>query len=327
MPPRRALITGITGQDGSYLAELLLANGYEVHGVVRQPPSRDFDHIENVRGSLVIHHGDLRDQDFAPGVIADSRPDEVYNLAAMSSAAESWSRPALAGDLSGLAVTRLLESVRELSPRARFFQASSSEVFRGAREEPQSETTPIHPANPYGAAKAYAQFMTGCYREQHGLFACSGILFNHESPRRGLDFVPRKVTRSAAAIKLGHQKELSLGSLDAQRDWGFARDYVAAMWLMLQAQEPRDYVIATGQLHSVRELVEIAFERVGLEPERYVTVDPRFVRGTEERHLVGDSSRIRQRLGWQPGTTFRELVGMMVDADLESLEAEGSAAT
>ena len=319
MPARRALISGITGQDGSYLAELLLEKDYEVHGTVRGSPSPSLGRIAHIRNSLVLHRGDLTDRDFLLAAVSRSQPTEVYNLAAMSSASDSWSEPVLAGEVTGLAVTRLLDAVRQVCPEARFFQASSAEVFRGAEEEPQSERTPICPTNPYGTAKAYAQFITANYRDQHGLFGCSGILFNHESPRRGLEFVTRKVTRAAAAIKLGLQDELSLGNLDAERDWGFAGDYVEAMSLMLQAEEPADYVIATGQLHSVRELVAIAFEHAGLDAKRHVRVDPQFVRQAEGSKLVGDASKLRERLGWRPRVAFPELVRMMVDADIDAL--------
>jgi GDPmannose 4,6-dehydratase len=318
---RRALITGITGQDGSYLAELLLAKGYEVHGMVRRSSTETFQRLENVRDELTLHTGDLLDQRSLGDVLRACEPHEVYNLAAMSFVAASWSQPVLTAEFTATGVTRMLEAIREVSPDARLYQASSSEMFGKVREVPQNERTPFYPRSPYGVAKCYGHFITINYRESYGMFACSGILFNHESERRGLEFVTRKVTHGAAAIKLGLQQELALGNLDAERDWGYAKDYVEAMWLMLQQDEPDDYVIATGEAHSVRELVEIAFAHAGLEPERYVEIDPRFLRPAEVEHLIGDYSKAREKLGWRPRTSFEELIRLMVDADLELLAA------
>ena len=314
---KRALITGITGQDGSYLAELLLDKGYEVHGMVRprgeHPPARP------VRDEVVIHTGDLLDEGSLTRVLSECQPDEVYNLAGTSFVAASWSDPVRAAESTAAAVARLLESVRRVVPEARYYQASSSEIFGLAETAPQNEHTPVRPRTPYGAAKAYAHFLTVTYRESRDLFAASGILYNHESPRRGLEFVTRKVTHGAAAIKLGLQEDLALGNLDAERDWGYAKDYVEAMWLMLQQDEPDDYVIATGEAHSVRELVDVAFARVGLDPEGHVRIDPRFLRPAEVEHLVGDASKAREKLGWEPRTSFEDMVRLMVDSDLELL--------
>jgi GDPmannose 4,6-dehydratase len=318
--PKRALITGITGQDGSFLADLLLEKGYEVHGMVRRSSTETFQRLEHIRDDLVLHTGDLLDQRSLTDVLRACEPEEIYNLAAMSFVAASWSQPVLTAEFTATGVTRMLEAMREVSPLARFYQASSSEMYGMVREVPQSETTPFYPRSPYGVAKAYGHFITVNYRESYDLFAASGILFNHESERRGLEFVTRKVTHAVAAIKLGLADELALGNLDAERDWGYARDYVEAMWLMLQQDEPDDFVIGTGEAHSVRELVELAFERVGLDPEQYVRLDPRFLRPAEVEHLVGDSSKARDKLGWTPRTSFEELVRLMVDADLELLE-------
>jgi len=317
---KRALITGITGQDGSYLAELLLEKGYEVHGMVRRSSSETFQRLEAFRDAIVLHTGDLLDQRSLVDVLRACEPDEIYNLAAMSFVAASWSQPVLTAEFTGTGVTRMLEAMREVSPEARFYQASSSEMFGQVLEVPQRESTPFYPRSPYGVAKAYGHFITVNYRESYDLFACSGILFNHESPRRGLEFVTRKVTHAAAAIKLGLQQDLALGNLDAERDWGYAEDYVEAMWMMLQRDQPEDYVIATGETHSVRELVDIAFDRVGLAPEQHVRVDERFLRPAEVEQLIGDSSKAREELGWKPRTTFEELVRLMVDADLEMLK-------
>jgi len=316
---RRALITGITGQDGSYLAEFLLDKGYDVHGVVRRASTESFQRLAGIEDRVTLHPGDLLDQRSLVDVLRACEPDEVYNLAAMSFVAASWNQPSLTAEFTGLGVTRMLEALREAAPRARFYQASSSEMFGKVRETPQSEETPFYPRSPYGVAKAYGHFITVNYRESYDLFACSGILFNHESPRRGLEFVTRKVTHGAAAIKLGLQEELLLGNLDAERDWGYARDYVEAMWLMLQQDEPDDFVIATGETHSVRELVDVAFDRVGLDPGPLVRSDSRFLRPAEVEHLIGDASKAREQLGWQPRTKFDELVRLMVDADLELL--------
>jgi GDPmannose 4,6-dehydratase len=317
---RRALVTGITGQDGSYLAELLLEKGYEVHGMVRRSSSETFQRLAHFRDDIVLHTGDLLDQRSLVDVLRACQPDEIYNLAAMSFVAASWSQPVLTAEFTGTGVTRMLEAMREVTPEARFYQASSSEMFGQVREVPQNEATPFYPRSPYGVAKAYGHFITVNYRESYDLFACSGILFNHESPRRGLEFVTRKVTHGAAAIKLGLAEDLALGNLDAERDWGHARDYVEAMWLMLQQEEADDYVIATGELHSVRELVDVAFGHVGLDPAGYVRSDERFKRPAEVEQLIGDYSKAKEQLGWEPRTSFRELVETMVDADLELLE-------
>ena len=318
-PLARALITGITGQDGSYLAELLLEKGYEVHGMVRRASTEKFDRIEHLRERITLHQGDLLDQRSLVDALRAARPDEVYNLAAMSFVAVSWIQPTLTAEFTGVGVTRMLEAVREVCPDARFYQASSSEMFGKVREVPQTEATPLHPRSPYGAAKAYGHHITVNYRESYGLFACSGILFNHESPRRGLEFVTRKITWHAAAISLGLVGELRLGNLDAERDWGYARDYVHAMWLMLQQDRADDYLIATGVTHTVRECARLAFERVGLDWERYVVVDDSLMRPAEVDALVGDASKARRVLGWEPTTSFQELIALMVDADLERL--------
>jgi GDPmannose 4,6-dehydratase len=319
MAPARALITGITGQDGSYLAELLLEKGYEVHGMVRRSSTETFQRLEAIRDDIVLHTGDLLDQRSLVDVLRDCEPEEIYNLAAMSFVAASWSQPVLTAEFTATGVTRMLEAMREVVPDARFYQASSSEMFGKVRQVPQSESTPFYPRSPYGVAKCYGHFITVNYRESYDLFAVSGILFNHESPRRGLEFVTRKVTHGAAGIKLGLADGLALGNLDAERDWGYAKDYVEAMWLMLQQDEPEDYVIATGKAHSVRELVRVAFEHVGLDPEQHVRTDPRFLRPAEVEHLVGDASKAREKLGWEPRTSFEEMIRLMVDADLELL--------
>jgi len=319
MSSKRALITGITGQDGSYLAELLLEKGYDVHGMVRRSSTETFQRLEGIRDDITLHTGDVLDQRSLVDVLRECEPEEIYNLAAMSFVAASWSQPVLTAEFTGTGVTRMLEAMREVSPEARFYQASSSEMFGKVLEVPQTEKTPFYPRSPYGVAKAYGHFITVNYRESYDLFAASGILFNHESQRRGLEFVTRKVTHGAAAIKLGLQEELALGNLDAERDWGYAKDYVEAMWLMLQQDEPDDYVIATGEAHSVRELVAVAFARVGLDPEGHVRIDPRFLRPAEVEHLVGDASKAREKLGWEPRTSFEAMVQLMVDADLELL--------
>jgi GDPmannose 4,6-dehydratase len=316
---RRALITGITGQDGSYLGELLLEKGYEVHGMVRRSSTETFQRLAGIRDQITLHTGDLLDQRSLVDVLRDCEPDEIYNLAAMSFVAASWNQPVLTAEFTGVGVTRMLEAMREVRPDARLYQASSSEMFGKVLEVPQRETTPFYPRSPYGVAKAYGHFITVNYRESYDLFACSGILFNHESERRGLEFVTRKVTHGAAAIKLGLQDELALGNLDAERDWGYAKDYVEAMWLMLQQDQPDDYVIATGEAHSVRELVHVAFAHAGLDPDKHVRIDPRFLRPAEVEHLVGDASKAREKLGWAPRTSFEEMVRLMVDADLELL--------
>jgi len=312
-------VTGITGQDGSYLAEFLLAKGYEVHGMVRRSSTEAFQRLEHIRDDLIIHTGDLLDQRSLGDVLRACEPHEIYNLAAMSFVAASWNQPVLTAEFTGAGVTRMLEAMREVVPEARFYQASSSEMFGKVREAPQNERTPFYPRSPYGVAKVYGHFITVNYRESYGLYCCSGILFNHESPRRGLEFVTRKVTHGAAAIKLGLQDRLALGNLEARRDWGFAGDYVEAMWLMLQQPEPDDYVIATGESHSVRQLVDLAFARVGLDPDEYLARDPRLLRPAEVEHLVGDYAKARDRLDWYPRTGFEELIQHMVDADLELL--------
>jgi len=319
--PRRALITGITGQDGSYLADFLLEKGYDVHGMVRRSSTETFQRLEHIRDEIVLHTGDLLDQRSLGDVLRACEPHEIYNLGAMSFVAASWNQPVLTAEFTGVGVTRLLEAVRELASGARFYQASSSEMFGKVREVPQTEQTPFYPRSPYGVAKAYGHHITVNYRESYDLFACSGVLFNHESPRRGLEFVTRKVTHGAAAIKLGLSEELALGNLEAERDWGYAKDYVEAMWLMLQQPEPDDYVIATGIAHSVRDLVDVAFAHVGLEPNEYIRTDPKYFRPAEVESLVGDYSKARERLGWAPRTSFEELVRMMVDHDLELLAA------
>jgi GDPmannose 4,6-dehydratase len=316
---KRALITGITGQDGSYLAELLLEKGYEVHGMVRRSSTETFQRLQGCRDDLQLHTGDLLDQRSLVDVMRECQPDEIYNLAAMSFVAASWNQPVLTAEFSGVGATRMLEAMRESVPEARFYQASSSEMFGQVLEVPQTETTPFYPRSPYGVAKVYGHFITVNYRESYDLYATSGILFNHESPRRGLEFVTRKVTHGVAAIKLGLQEKLALGNLDAERDWGYAKDYVEAMWLMLQEDAPDDYVIATGETHSVRELVEIAFAHAGLDVADHVEIDPKFFRPAEVEHLIGDYSKARAKLGWEPRTSFEDLVKLMVDSDLELL--------
>jgi GDPmannose 4,6-dehydratase len=318
---KRALITGVTGQDGSYLAELLLEKGYEVHGMVRRSSTEKFERIEHLRDRITLHQADLLDHRSLVDALRAARPDEVYNLAAMSFVAVSWIQPTLTAEFTGVGVTRLLEALREVCPEARFYQASSSEMFGKVLETPQTETTPFYPRSPYGVAKVYGHFITVNYRESYDLFACSGILFNHESPRRGLEFVTRKITWHAAAIKAGKVDELRLGNLDAKRDWGYALDYVQAMWLMLQQDAPEDYVIATGHTHTVRNCVEIAFDQAGLDWERYVVQDDRFLRPAEVDLLVGDCAKAKQQLGWEPKTSFEELIRLMTDADLKALAA------
>ncbi len=320
--PKRALITGITGQDGSYLAEFLLSKGYEVVGMVRRSSTVNFERIAHIQHLVTLASGDLADQGSLIGVIAEHRPQEVYNLAAQSFVQTSFGQPTLTGDVTALGVTRLLEAIRVVDPTIRFYQASSSEMFGKVVEVPQNEATPFYPRSPYGVAKLYGHWITVNYRESYDLFAVSGILFNHESPRRGLEFVTRKVTHGAAAIKLGLADELRLGNLEARRDWGFAGDYVEAMWAMLQLDEPGDLVVATGETHPVRELVELAFGQVGLDWERYVKVDERFYRPAEVDLLIGDPGRAREIIGWQPRTGFAELVRMMVDADLAALSQQ-----
>jgi len=314
-----ALITGITGQDGSYLAELLLAKGYRVVGMVRRASTENFERIAAFRDRLQLRQADLLDQLSLIDLLRAVRPDEVYNLAAQSFVPTSWVQPVLTAEFDAVGVTRLLEALRLVAPEARLYQASSSEMFGQVRETPQRETTPFYPRSPYGVAKVYGHFITVNYRESYNLFACSGILFNHESPRRGREFVTRKVTDGVARIKLGLARELRLGNLAARRDWGFAGDYVEAMWRMLQQPTPDDYVVATGESHTVRELVEIAFACVGLDGSEYVREDPALLRPAEVEHLVGDASKARRALGWTPTVSFPELVEMMVRADLERL--------
>jgi GDPmannose 4,6-dehydratase len=317
---RTALITGITGQDGSYLADLLLEKGYEVHGMVRRASTEKFDRIEHIRNRIALHQGDLLDErSLVDTLRAAGPPEEIYNLAAMSFVAVSWIQPTLTAEFTGVGVTRMLEAMREVCPDARFYQASSSEMFGKVREVPQTETTPFYPRSPYGVAKAYGHHITVNYRESYGLNATSGILFNHESPRRGLEFVTRKITWHAAAIKFGLADKLSLGNLDAERDWGFAKDYVEAMWLMLQRDEPEDFVIATSEAHSVRECLEIAFDQAGVAVDDHVVIDPDLKRPAEVDHLIGDYSKAKRLLGWEPRTSFEELIRLMVDADLELL--------
>lgn len=316
----KALITGITGQDGSYLAELLLSKGYEVAGVVRRSSTEKFERIDAIRTKITILQADIHDQTSMIDAIRAFRPAELYHLAAQSFVPTSWAQPVLTGEFTGLGVTRVLEAVRQVDPAIRFYQASSSEMFGKVRETPQSERTPFHPRSPYGVAKAYGHWITVNYRESYGLFAVSGILFNHESPRRGLEFVTRKITHGVARIKKGRAKELRLGNLDARRDWGFAGDYVRAMWLMLQQPEPDDYVIATGEAHTVREFAERAFAHVGLDWKDHVIVDEALYRPAEVEHLVGDSTKAREKLGWRPEVSFDELVAKMVDSDLAVVE-------
>ena len=318
-PRKTAVITGVTGQDGSYLAELLLAKGYEVIGVVRRTSHDSYERIGHLLDRVHIVPADLLDQHSLTAVIRDAKPDEVYNLAAQSFVPTSWSQPVLTGEFTALGVTRLLEAIRLAHPEARFYQASSSEMFGKAQETPQKESTPFYPRSPYGVAKVYGHWITVNYRESYGLFAVSGILFNHESPRRGLEFVTRKVTDAVARIKRGRATEVRLGNLEARRDWGFAGDYVDAMWRMLQQEAPTDYVIGTGATHTVRELCEIAFGHVGLDWKQHVVVDPKFVRPAEVDLLLADPARARTELGWTPRTGFQDLVTMMVDADLERL--------
>jgi GDPmannose 4,6-dehydratase len=315
----RALITGITGQDGSYLAEFLLQKGYEVHGIVRRASTEKFERIAHIKDRVTLHQADLLDQLSLLGVIGEVRPREVYNLAAQSFVPTSWSQPLLTGEFTALGVTRMLEAIRHVDPSIRFYQASSSEMFGKVGETPQNERTPFYPRSPYGVAKVYGHFITVNYRESYDLFAVSGILFNHESPRRGLEFVTRHVTHGVARIALGLADELPIGNLDAERDWGFAGDYVVAMWQMLQSEAPVDYVVGTGKTHSVRTLCRIAFEHAGLDWEDHVRVDPSRFRPAEVDHLRADPARARAELGWAPGLGFEDLVRMMVDADLARL--------
>jgi len=320
MTGRRALITGITGQDGSYLAELLLDKGYEVHGMVRRASTEKFERIEHLRDRITLHQGDLLDHRSLVDTLRAAQPDEIYNLAAMSFVGVSWIQPTLTAEFTGVGVTRLLECIREVCPEVRFYQASSSEMFGKVRETPQTETTPFYPRSPYGVAKVYGHHITVNYRESYDMFLTSGILFNHESERRGLEFVTRKVTWHAAAIKLGLRDEVALGNLEAKRDWGYAKDYVEAMWLMLQHATPDDFVIATGETNTVQRLVEIAFDQVGLPWEPHVRIDDAFKRPAEVDLLVGDASKAERELGWTPSTSFEQLVRLMVDSDLKLLQ-------
>ncbi len=314
---KRALITGITGQDGSHLADLLLEKGYDVHGVVRRSSTENFERIAHLTHRVTLHQADLLDQLSLIDALRNARPQELYNLAAQSFVPTSWVQPVLTGEYTALGATRVLEAIRLVDPRIRFYQASSSEMFGKVLETPQTESTPFYPRSPYGVAKCYAHFITVNYRESYDLFACSGILFNHEGPRRGREFVSRKITHAVAEIKLGRRKKLALGNLDARRDWGYAGDYVRAMWLMLQQKRPDDFVIATGTSHTVREFCDIAFDRVGLDWKKHVVVDRKLYRPAEVHTLCGDASKARRKLGWKPVVRFEELVRMMVDADLE----------
>ena len=325
MSKKTALITGITGQDGSYLAELLLSKGYRVVGMVRRASTENFERIDHLKDKMELRQGDLLDQSSLTTLIEDIAPDEVYNLAAQSFVPTSWEQPVLTSEFTATGVTRVLEAIRKVNPKIRFYQASSSEIFGKVRETPQTELTPFYPRSPYGVAKAYGHYITVNYRESYDMFAVSGILFNHESPRRGLEFVTRKVTDGVAKIKLGMSQELRMGNLDSKRDWGFAGDYVKAMWLMLQQDTADDFVISSGVAHSVNDLVEIAFERVGLDWQKYVVTDPKFIRPAEVDLLIGDCSHAKKKLGWQPEVDFKQLIYMMVDADLERLSNQRSA--
>ena len=320
MSTKRALITGITGQDGSYLAEFLLDKGYEVIGMARRSSTLNFQRIEHIQDKLTLVSGDLMDQISLINLIETHRPHEVYNLAAQSFVQTSWEQPVFTGEVTALGVTRILDAVRMVDPDIRFYQASSSEMFGKVREKPQKETTPFYPRSPYGVAKVYGHWITINYRESYNLFAVSGICFNHESPRRGLEFVTKKIAHSAARIKKGLDKELRLGNLDAQRDWGYAPDYVRGMWMMLQQDEAEDFVLATGKTHSVERFVKLAFDAVGLKWKDYVVQDPRFMRPAEVDLLVGDYSKAKKKLGWEAETSFEELVQLMVEAELKALE-------
>ena len=320
--PRKALISGITGQDGAYLAEFLLDKCYEVHGMVRRASTENFDRIDHLRDRIILHQADLLDQLSIITLVQEIRPHELYNLAAQSFVPTSWLQPLLTGEFTALGVTRMLEAVRLVDRNIRFYQASSSEMFGRVREEPQTETTPFYPRSPYGVAKVYGHWITVNYRESYDIFACSGILFNHESPRRGKEFVTRKISDAVARIKLGVQEKLYLGNLDALRDWGYAGDFVKAMWMMLQQDEPEDFVIATGKKHSVRQFVELAFGHVDLDWNDHVEIDPALLRPAEVNTLRGDATKAREELSWEPEVTFPELVRMMVDADLERVRRE-----
>lgn len=316
----KALITGITGQDGSYLADFLLEKGYDVYGMVRRSSTENFERINHIHDKITLIQADLLDELSLIKMMEKVMPDEIYNLAAMSFVPTSWDQPILTGEFTGIGVTRMLEAMKRACPKAKFYQASSSEMYGKVQEMPQTEKTPFYPRSPYGVSKVYGHYITVNYRESYDLFAVSGILFNHESPRRGLEFVTRKVTDAAARIKMGLQTELRMGNLDAKRDWGYAGDYVKAMWLMLQQDEPDDYVISTGIAHSVQSLVEIAFGHVGLNWEDYVKLDPEFIRPAEVEHLLGDCTKAKEKLGWVPEVTFEEMTIMMVESDLERLK-------
>jgi GDPmannose 4,6-dehydratase len=316
---KRALITGITGQDGSYLADFLLQNGYTVHGMVRRSSTENFERINHLRNQVTLHQADLLDQLSLIEIVKTVKPHEIYNLAAQSFVPTSWNQPVLTGEFTALGATRVLEAIRLVDRKVRFYQASSSEMFGKVQETPQSEKTPFWPRSPYGVAKVYGHWITVNYRESYDLFACSGILFNHESPRRGKEFVTRKISHAVASLKLGLQKELRLGNIDAKRDWGYAGDYVRAMWLMLQQKTPDDFVIATGENHTVREFLEIAFGHVGMNWKKHVVIDPALIRPAEVNTLLGNPTKARRKLGWKPKVSFPELVKMMVDADLKKL--------
>lgn len=321
---RTALITGITGQDGSYLAELLLDKGYEVHGTYRRASNPGFNRIEHIEDRLCLHQSDLADQASLHKLVKEVQPQEVYNLAAQSFVGSSWDQVLLTSDITGLGTARMLEAIRSVDPSIRYYQASSSEMFGKVHETPQREETPLHPRSPYGVAKVYSHYLTINYRESYGMFACSGILFNHESPRRGLEFVTRKITHAAARIKVGLQSELRLGNLDAKRDWGFAGDYVEAMWMMLQQDEPDDFVIGTGITTTVREFVQLTFDQLDLNPDKYVVIDPKFYRPAEVDLLLADPAKAKKQLGWEPKTELKELVHMMVERDLQLAEQEAT---
>jgi GDPmannose 4,6-dehydratase len=321
----RALITGITGQDGSYLAEFLLAKGYEVAGIVRRGRTERYERIEHIQDRLLLYEGDMLDPVSLANALQAFQPDEVYNLASQSSVFRSWAEPILTGEVNALGVSRLLEAIRSVNPKIRFYQASTSEMFGKVRESPQNEQTPFYPRSPYGVSKCYGHYITVNYRESYGMFAVSGIQFNHESPRRGHEFVTRKISSGAALIAAGLASELKLGNLDVARDWGFAGDYVEAMWLMLQQPEPEDFVIGTGESHTIRDFLQVAFDHVGLKWEKYVRIDPQLLRPADIEHVVADASKARSKLGWKPRTSFKQLVEMMVDADLEVVRARRAA--
>jgi len=322
MTQKTALITGVTGQDGSYLAELLLEEGYRVVGMVRRTSTLNFHRLKHIQDDIEIVQGDLLDQMSLVDLLQEYEPVEVYNLAAQSFVPTSWKQPVLTGEFTALGVTRVLDAIRIVNPKIKFYQASSSEMFGKVQAVPQNETTSFYPRSPYGVAKVYGHWITINYRESYDLFACSGILFNHESPRRGIEFVTRKVTMAAVKIKLGLQKNVHLGNMDARRDWGYAGDYVRAMWLMLQQDSPDDYVISTGKTHAVKELCQVAFERVGLNWEDHVVVDPKFYRPAEVDLLIGDPAKAKAKLGWEPKVSFKELVEMMVDSDFALIQKE-----